>query len=432
VSRVGPQTFREGSAVWKALAVIGLLGILVATMYPTPSTAEASRLTSIWCLVCGSEGGVDVLLNVILFLPFALGLRLSGMPTRRVVLISAMLSFCVETIQFAGVPGRDASLSDLLTNTLGGTLGATLGPLVPVGMFPTSRIARRFLSLGAGVWLSLLALSAWLMTPWVPEATVWSRWAQHAPWLDPFHGQVTSAAAAGLTLPEGRVSDLAAEKVRRQLRTESLALTVEVVSGPPPDVRAWVYLLEIGPLVLPVLRQEGTGLYLSTPARSVQFRLRAPTLALPHGFPQKTGDRVVLNALEQGRRLQLSSIYDGTVRSSEVQLSPAQGWQLIAPFGLTLDRHEHLITGLSLVIFLLPLGYWAAHDEAMGRAVGVLAGTLVLGLGLLPFCFSFAPVHWSEWAAALVGMTAGWALHRPAAYLETRCASPSISEFSSS
>lgn len=418
--------------MWKALAVVGLLGILAATMYPVRTTTEASRQTPLWCLVCGSDGGVDVLLNVFLFLPFAVGLRLAGVSGRRVVLVSAMLSLCVETIQFVAVPGRDASLSDLLTNTLGGTIGAAAGPLVLSALFPTPRAARRFLWLWAGLWLTMLALSAWLMTPWVPNATAWSRWAPNASWFDPFHGRVTGVAATGLTLPNGRLSDSAAETLRRQLREEKVALAVDLVSGPPPDVRAWVYLVEVGPMVLPLLRQEGTGLFFSIPARSLQFRLRAPTLALPHGFPQEPGVRVLLNPLEEGRRLRVASTYDGTVRSSEVQLSPAQGWMLIAPFGITLDRHERLITGLYLAMFLLPLGYWAAHSEAAGRALGVLAGTLALGLGLIPFWFGFPPVHWSEWAAALAAVTAGWALHRPAAYLQTRCASPSISEYSSS
>jgi hypothetical protein len=373
-----------------------------------------------------------VLLNVILFLPLAVGLRLSGISAGRVVVLSALLSLCVETIQFAGVPGRDASLSDLLTNTLGGTIGAVLAPLLPAGLFPTPRFARRSLAVWAGLWLTVTALSAWLMTPWIPDGAVWSRWAPNAPWLDPFHGQVTGVAMAGLRLPDGRLSDRAGQMLQRALREERLALSVQVVSGTLPDVRAWVYLIEARPLVLPMVRQEGTGLYFSIPTRSVQFRLRAPTLALPHGFPDRPGVPVLVNPSEEGRQLRATSTYDGVVRSSQVQLSPAQGWMLIAPFGLTLDRHEHLVTGLVLALFLLPLGYWAAHSMATGRVLGILAGSLVLGLGLVPFWFGFPAVHWSQWVAALTGVAAGWALYRPAAYLETRCASPSISEFSSS
>ena len=430
--RIGRESFGEGFSLWKVLAAFGLLGILAATLYPSPTTTEASSRTSLLCVVCGSDGGVDVLLNIVLFLPFAVGLRLSGVPAWKVILGSALLSLSVETLQYAGVPGRDASLSDLLTNTLGGIVGAMAGPLIPVALFPTPRVGYRLLLLGAALWLGVIGLSAWLMTPWVPAGAIRSYWPPDGPGLDPFHGRVVGAAAEGTSLPLGQAPDSAAQSVRHRLREERLDLTVHVVSGPPPEVRAWIYLIEVGPIVLPLLRQEGTGLYLSIPTRSLQLRLRAPTLALQRAFPQDPGVQVLLHPVEMQRRLRLSSSFEGLTQTSEVQLSPAQGWMLIAPFGISLDRHEPLVTGLYLALFLLPLGYWAAHSGAVAGALGVLAGALGLGLGLLPFWFGFLPVPWSEWAAALAGVAAGWALYRPAAYLETRCASPSISEFSSS
>src|SRR5262249_48825431 len=81
-------------------AGFGLGCILVATLTPIPGGVEASATTPIWCLICGDHGGVDVILNVILFVPFALGLRAAGTPARRVIALAALLSLFVESMQF--------------------------------------------------------------------------------------------------------------------------------------------------------------------------------------------------------------------------------------------------------------------------------------------------------------------------------------------
>jgi glycopeptide antibiotics resistance protein len=102
----------------------------VATLVPAPGNAAAAAATPLWCLVCGPRGEVDVVLNLLLFVPFAVGLRLAGMPFRRIVAWAAGLTLAVETLQATVIPGRDASLSDLLTNTTGAMLGAALAPLL--------------------------------------------------------------------------------------------------------------------------------------------------------------------------------------------------------------------------------------------------------------------------------------------------------------
>jgi hypothetical protein len=110
-------------------------------------------------------------------------------------------------------------------------------------------------------------------------------------------------------------------------------------------------------------------------------------------------------------------------------ISPADGWVTVVPLLLEAGTGIRWITALCLFGLFLPLGYW-------GRAAGGLPGlaapaALAAGLGALPAAAGFPPTHWSEWAAGLAGTAAGWALHRSAAYLEGRCASPSDSESSS-
>ena len=58
----------------------GAAFIALMTLLPQPGQEELVRATPPTCLVCGPLGGVDVILNVILFLPFGLGLGLLGLP----------------------------------------------------------------------------------------------------------------------------------------------------------------------------------------------------------------------------------------------------------------------------------------------------------------------------------------------------------------
>ncbi|HEU5041024.1 MAG TPA: hypothetical protein VFT84_09405, partial [Gemmatimonadales bacterium] len=147
--------------------------------------------------------------------------------------------------------------------------------------------------------------------------------------------------------------------------------------------------------------------------------------------PPDTGREVALDATMSDRIIRLAVTAGDTTRSETAALSPARGWTLFAPFGLGLGPRVPLLTSLVLLGLTLPLGYWAARAPWLPG--GLMLGTaLVAGLGGIPAVTGFPPVALSEWAGAVGGAAAGWALSRAAAYLQPRCGSPSTAEFSSS
>jgi hypothetical protein len=97
-----------------------------------------------------------------------------------------------------------------------------------------------------------------------------------------------------------------------------------------------------------------------------------------------------------------------------------------------LGRKVRLLTALWVGALVLPLGYWAAAFGRPAAGAGAVAAALGAGLGLLPALIGGPQTHWSEWTAGGLGAAVGWALFRLAAYLQGRCASPSISGSSSS
>jgi hypothetical protein len=397
---------------------------------PAPDPAHLAQLTSLWCIVCGDYGGADIAANLILFLPFAAGLRLAGLSWRRTVLCCAATSFTVELLQLVAIPGRDASLSDLLSNTTSGALGAALAPALPTAIVPSARRSLRLLIGGCAIWVGALALAGWLLEPSVPDGWLRSVWAPTGAGSAAFKGRVTAVRLDGAPMPtHGAPSDSA--DLRRRLEAGTFTLEADVTSGARVPVPSWIYGLH-GPsgwvlTLFQVKRKPGVAI----PVRALRFRSRLVTLTLPHGLPVEVGVPVHLRATERDGVVRLESTWGGVTREAGLRLSPAYGWRVISPFELAADRAPWL-TAVCLAISMVPLGYWAGRARRAAAAIPWLAAALGVGLAVVPRATGFPPVAGSEWLAAGLGAVLGWALHRGAAYLERRCASPSASESSSS
>jgi VanZ like protein len=411
-----------------ALAAAGLLFIARSTLTPSVDPNGLTLLTPLWCVVCGDTGGADIAANLLLFIPFAVGLRLAGMSWRRTVLVSAALSLTVELLQLVAIPGRDASLSDLLTNTTSGAIGAAIAPHLPAAFRPSRAQAGWLLAGGAIAWLAALGLSAWLLVPSLQDGVLRSGWAGEARGRDIFFGEVGAVQLEGLPMPKNAVpSDSAA--LRRRLARGRFSLFAEVNSGRPVYYHSWIYKLRADSRDELTLYQLGRQAGISVPVRAVRYLMHPVTVTLPDGLPDVAGLAVRLEATASGGVIRLRSTYSGVTRAVEYGLSPAYGWRLISPFELGAGTGVRWFTALCLTLSVLPLGYWAARA---GPVAGCgLAVTIVAGLTLPSLLAGLPPVHWSEWAAAGLGLLAGWALQRGAAYLERRCASPSASESSS-
>ena len=403
----------------------------MATLTPVHDVRRSAESTPLTCLICGEQGGTDVASNLLLFLPLAIGLRLSGASWRGTVVACGLLSFTVELLQLRVVPGRDASLSDLITNTIGAAIGAAIGNALPAAVRPRPSLAGRLLVAGIAALLALLTASAWMLSPGTPEGALRSQWAHAAPSPDAFDGQVSAVRLDGLPMP-GNAAPPDSAGLRRRLGRGELVLDVGIVSGRPISDRLWIYKVR-GPsgavLTLNQFRREAG---VELPTRGLRYRFRPAIATLPDAFPAEPGVPVRLRVVEEGRRVRLTSSYGGTERSVELGLSPAYGWSMLVPVELASGTAVRWVTALGLLGVFLPLGYWARRTGRPVAVLGAPAAALAAGLGVLPAVAGSPPVHWSEWAAGLLGIAAGWALRPPAAYLQRRCASPSDSEFSSS
>ena len=106
---------------WGLVAVaFGLVAL--ATLVPGSPSASGGG-TPFWCLTCGDFALADAVANVVLFVPLGWALGRARVPP--IVGLAALVAttITVEWLQYTVVPGRDASLSDILTNPVGAAIG---------------------------------------------------------------------------------------------------------------------------------------------------------------------------------------------------------------------------------------------------------------------------------------------------------------------
>jgi hypothetical protein len=409
--------------------VAGLLLIAGTTLIPLPQQTAAAAATPLGCLVWGEAGGVDVLNNIVLFMPLGLGLSLIGVRTSRVVLLGALLSLTLELLQFTVIPGRDASLSDLLTNSVGSGAGALIGRHLWELLWPTAERALFLAVAGGFAWLGVQAGTAVLLRPWAPEIVRGAAWARAVTGRTPFHGTVTEAVVSDFDLPNKLKP---APRLAERLRQGDVRLQLSLLSGNRTAV--WSPVFEVLGARGSVLSVEAVGsdLAFHPPMRSARLRLRRPALRLPEALPSIPGVPLRITARARGDTLAASwSIAEGRISRSLQVLGPSLGWSLVTPVRYAFGREARWITGVWIAGWLAVIAYWsAARRGRPAVTASMLALLLCTGLALVPVMFGYPVSHWTEWLAGAAGLGVGYAGHHFAAYLGTRCDSPSIKESS--
>jgi hypothetical protein len=179
--------------VGAAITVAALLFIGTATLVPVRGAYPVGG--SAYCVICGDFGGTDFVLNVILFVPLGIGLRLAGVTTRATGAVAFLATLFVETMQLTLIAGRDSSLGDLLSNTTGGVVGALLVAGWRTILLPEPRRAAARARAAAALWLLLAVATAVSTTLWSPgPETLYRRaaWGRRVGW---FPGRIVRVAA---------------------------------------------------------------------------------------------------------------------------------------------------------------------------------------------------------------------------------------------
>ena len=150
-------------------AAVAALGVILAlTLVPVGGPAPSGFQ---WRLFAEEVDLSDFICNVVLFVPLAIALRCSGVSAWKTVALGLLLSATIEFAQLRVVSGRDASFSDLLSNTLGAVAGVAL-----VRWFPTRRRSALRGVAAAALSLAVIATTGFLQHPSFPPTPYYGQW----------------------------------------------------------------------------------------------------------------------------------------------------------------------------------------------------------------------------------------------------------------
>lgn len=384
--------------LWTALA------IGVATLVPRPDQAGPVARTPPWCVVCGELGMVDVVLNILLFVPFGAALRWRGHRVGRIALLSFGLSLAVELVQ-AAIPGRDPSLSDLLTNTAGGALGGMLAGWWPQLVRPERGAARLLAGAWAGLWLLQTALTAVMVRPSLPRTWYWGQLAPDLEQFDRFHGRVVSAAVGANRVRMGRLA--ASAEVRRALLAGEPLLGVATPGDRTSRIAPIVSIFDEQQREIVLVGRWGDDLVYRLRTGSVDLLLRPPAIRLPGVFANVDTALVEVSGRFEPAAAGFTVSWAGRGGTLErvVPLSAQWGWSLLMPFPHAHGVETPWLTAGWLIAWVFPMGYWARRYRTV--ALAGAAGALVIGLGVVPQLLGLRPGAVSEWLAGAVGLAVG-------------------------
>ena len=407
----GMRTRRTGIV----LSVFVLLVVFLATLTPSTDTSSAG----FWCIACGEFGGLDVLNNIVLFLPLGFAFALASGHRWRSVLACVVVTTFIESMQVRIVPGRDSSLSDLLANSLGGLLGVELALRRALLVRPRGRAATVLATAGAAAFGVVTTLTSLGLRPASIPRRLWLQWTPERASFVPFTGQLLEFKVNDVALPRSFWPPKSL-RLDRMLAEPRWHATVTLETAGIRRGRSVIARIAEEYTVLVSIEQHRWDLTCEEKTRSSDFLFRSPRVALPDGLAPSglTPNRVRFTCAREGNSL-VAAMDD---RQEVLRLSPSLGWRLLDPFALALPRYLWL-GAIWLMALAFPAGYWircctqdqtedgAIHRDSSGApsvAVGALAIALVIGLLIVPVLAGTAPAAWWEWASAAVGALAGW------------------------
>jgi hypothetical protein len=379
---------------------LALATILALTLWPLSGASYDGFST---CLTCGDGIARDAVLNVLLFLPLGAALALVGVGIRGAVAASLAVSVVVEVLQWGIVPGREAAVTDLLTNTVGGGLGALLMANRHRLASPGGRDARALVCAAGALWTILIGFATWGLAPDAPATPQY--WGQHVHDLPGFallNARVIQARINGYDLPDAPIAATAA--LRRSIREKGYRLGATVSALPSVDGRAEIVALVDGANhFLALLEQRRCALRFSTRMRGARVGLVPPSVALvgacADGVTRVSGSfdrRQVIVSIERG----------GVTRWHSQRITPATGWLLVVP-DVAPDGLDWAWTLAWLGVPIALIGWWARNTVASypwqrwialsAWGCVVLAGAAIIGKVALP---TFADCAIVSFAAA--------------------------------
>lgn len=381
------------------LALGAALGfILLTTLAPFPG---ARAPDFVGCLICGTRGSADAIVNLLLYIPLGAALMINGRAGGRAVALAGILSAGIEFLQIF-IPGRDPSLGDVFFNTCGAAVGQVTAHFMARWATLDARPAARLSVAAAVTAVGAFGLTGWLLRPALPVSAFRAWYTADRPDLEFYHGRVLSTTLGAV--PFG-TADVPNPGEVRQLLLSGAPLRILAVAG--PRVRA------LGPLFV-IENRWGDEVFLLGPDRDdlvLRYRTRATALRLDQPDLRLRGAFAGVAAgdtlrIEVWREHDAYCLAVNRARACRLGFTLGSGWAI-----LLYPRHfppwlQQLLSIGWVAGIALPVGFWARRRWESGVAWVVLGS----GLALVPLFTNLIPTPAGHWVGVGAGALSGVAL----------------------
>jgi len=382
------------------IAGVSLALILMVTLWP--ASGDALQELRFWCVLCGSRDLADGFLNLLLFVPFGVGLGLIGGPWVAFAGSLAVSGF-VELAQ-TSLPGRFSTLGDLVANSTGGLLGGLAVVLhhriQALVVAPPRAVRLVAMVIPPVVFLATALLSS----PRFPDGVYYGQWAHELGRLRPYPGRILSATVGSLPLPDGPVPAQGA--VKEALR-EGEPLEVAFIAGPQPDDASHLFaIFDDRQREVLLLTVQGDDLLFQRRTWSARLLLDQPFVRWSGGLNVTEGDTVRIRVLQSARNLCLEI---GAEARCQGSAGVEGGWRLLHRLYGAPPPLATVLGVVWLMLLSFPSGLTAAGT---GRALALGAVLTVLG-ALVSWWSPWLSAHSPALLAPVVGTWAGsWVRRR--------------------
>jgi hypothetical protein len=406
--------------VGRTLVIVSAAAIAFATL--TPYAGSPPPFDPL-CVACGELGGVDVVLNVLLFLPLGAGLAIVGARPLRAIGWMFAASLTIELLQLFVISGRDPTIGDVLMNSIGGALGFALGAHLKLLLRPRGRTGIKLLLAWSIVWLAVQSVAAYSLVPALTRSQYYGQIAREVgEMLSAFPGEVLKPVVDSLRIPDRELPYTGVRALLLRPRGSLIQATV-IPHGCPMTTAGIVRIADADLREIVLLAQDKADLLFGVRSGAEVLRLRPMRYRLRHVFgPGSTcalvADTILLQARYTRTAVFVRAAARGRIAEETIAPSVSQGWRLFLPMQTYIDSGAQgaALSAMWLFILVLPAGYWgyfAARGIQLGNAranaaavVFVLA-VLTITFVAVPGLFGLPLLRAWEWVAAIGGAAAG-------------------------
>ena len=389
-----------------ALTIAASLAIAYGTLSPRHGMSGREGYAAV-CRICDGTPGVDVIANVVLFIPLGIALILAGMRPVRALLVMAGMTTAIELTQLRMVAGRDASVVDIATNLTGALVGVIIGRQWRTLTRPNARTAAS-LAVGAAVmFLIVVGATSVALTPSL-TLPPWQSNRGPGSELGP-SGRILDVRVAGQPVT---VDDTVRNgaTVRAGLLAGRPVVVSAIVSRDPTQSTHLAQILDfdIDDIAVVSRVRDDAVFHLRNAGRDA--RLREIAVRLTGFFRESGSDTVRITGAWERGSLVIAGQRGSTVREYVLPLTASLGWAFLLP-NVGVGPSYTPVSAAWLAILLLPFAYWSTLAARAPRAAvrwhvvqAIVIATALLGPSrMLPL----ATPRWWEWVVALavVGVT---------------------------